>query len=190
MSKLVTEYCTDVVKLYAKALFDYAVSQDILIEIAKEVAKLQSNILEDPMLIQTIAAPIYSEQEQHQLLLELAQTLHLSKEIANLLKMLAKNKRLNLLIDIFKNFNILLSEHSGNKIVEVTVSQKLLSKEQNKIQKRLEEMLSSKIELLFKIEPKILGGMIIKVDNKMLDASLRSKFAYLTNAVKKKIALL
>ena len=190
MSNRVTEYCTDVVKLYAKAFFDYAVSQDIIIEAAKEVTKFQSSILQNPILIQTISAPIYSEQEQHQLLLKLVQTLHLSKEIANLLDILAKNKRLNLLIDIFKNFNLLLSEYSGNKIVEVIVSQKLLAKEQNEIKKHLEEILSSKIELFFKIEPKILGGMIIKVDNKMLDASLRSKFAYLTNAVKKKIALL
>ena len=62
--------------------------------------------------------------------------------------------------------------------------------QQKEIKANLEKKFSSKIELSFKIDPKILGGIIIKIDGKMIDASLVSKFIHLSNIVEKRIALL
>ena len=70
-------------------------------------------------------------------------------------------------------------------ILELTALDQLPLKKE-----KLEEILDSKVELSFKLAPKILGGIIIKIDNKMFDASLASKFNYLTNAVQEQIALL
>jgi F-type H+-transporting ATPase subunit delta len=184
------QYCTDIVKIYAIALFDYAIEKKIIDSIAKEVLTLQAILLQDITLLENISAPIYSEVEQIQLLQDVINNLSLSKEMANLLYLLAKNKRLHSLMDILGIFNMHLSEYSGNKIVEATISYEFSKKEQDLFKTNLENHLSSKIELSYKIDPKILGGMIIKIDNKMLDASLRNKFTNLSNIIESKIALL
>jgi len=93
----VVQYYTDTVKLYATALFDYALANKMLDKISKETTKLQSVFLE----IEAVAAPIYSGAEQIKLLQDISQSLKLSKEMGNLLNLLAKNKRLHLLEEIF-----------------------------------------------------------------------------------------
>ncbi len=185
-----SKYCTSVEMLYSTAFFSYAVEHNMLESIAAEVIKLEEVILSNPTIIEEVAAPIYSDQEQKQLLNDISKTLKLSKEFSNFLGILAVNQRLTLLSDILRNFKVIYSEYLGNKIVEVTVSQELQTQDKTKLVKKLEEILASKLQLSFKEDPKILGGMIIKFNNKMLDASLESKFIYLTDAVKKKIALL
>jgi len=84
----------------------------------------------------------------------------------------------------------LLAESSGKKIVELIVSKELSSKEQDKIKQQLKDVLDSEIQTCFKIDPKIIGGVVVKVDNKMFDASLLSRFLYLSHAIKKQIDLI
>jgi F-type H+-transporting ATPase subunit delta len=182
----VVQYCTDTVKLYATAFFDYALANKMLDKISKEITKLQGVFLE----IELVAAPIYSGAEQIKLLQDISQSLKLSKEMANLLNLLAKNKRLHLLEEIFKYFDVLLAGSSGKKIVELIVSKELSSKEQDKIKQQLKDVLESEIQTCFKIDPKIIGGVVVKVDNKMFDASLQSRFLYLSHAIKKQIDLI
>ncbi len=185
-----SKYCTSIEMLYSTAFFSYVVEHNMLELIAKEVNSLEEVIANNPEIIEEVAAPIYSDQEQIQLLNDIIKTLKLSKEFSNFIKLLAANQRLTLLSSILRNFKVIYSEYLGHKIVEVTVSQKLQEKDRSKLVQKLEETLAAKLELSIKEDPKILGGMIVKFNNKMLDASLESKFIYLTDAVKKKIALL
>ncbi len=89
-----TEYHTSIVQLYATALFDYAVEQNMLNKISAEVTKFQSILLHDDRIIEVIAAPIHSEQDQAQLLQKIASFSNLSQEITNFIIFVAKNKRL------------------------------------------------------------------------------------------------
>jgi F-type H+-transporting ATPase subunit delta len=182
----VAQYYTDTVKLYATALFNYALANKMLDKISEEILNLQSIYLD----IETVAEPIYSGAEQIKLLQDISQSLKLSKETENLLNLLSKNKRLHLLEEIFKYFDILVSEYSGNKIVELIVSKELSLKEQDEVKQQLEDVLESKIQICLKIDPKIIGGVVVKVDNKMFDASLQSRFLYLSHAIKKQIDLI
>ena len=184
------KYYTDIVKLYAEAFFDYALSENILKRISKEVEKLHTVFIANPQLLENISAPIYSAAEQKALLEDIVKSLSLSEEMSNLLGVLAQNKRLIKLMDILEFFNSKLIEHSGSKIVEAIVSQELSKKERDSLKEKLEAALSSKIELSLKIDQEILGGVIIKIDNKMLDASLANKFNHLSDIVESKIALL
>jgi F-type H+-transporting ATPase subunit delta len=186
----VAKYYTDVVKLYAEAFFDYALSENILKKISKEVEKLHAVFLVNPQLLEIISAPIYSAAEQKSLLEDIVKNLSLSDETSNLLGVLAQNKRLMKLMDVLEFFDSKLIEHSGSKIVEAIVSQELSKKEQDSLKEKLEKALSSKVELLLKIDQNILGGVVIKIDNKMLDASLANKFNHLSDIVESKIALL
>ena len=189
-SDFVTKYYTDIVKLYSRAFFELAVSNNNFENISKEVTNLQKVLSQDSSILEVISAPIYSDQEQIELVNKIIKNLDLSEMIANTLMLLAQNKRLELLLDILNYFEVILSENSGYKIAEVTVSYELSATEKNNIQKRLEKELDSKVQLSLRIDPQILGGIIIKVDNKMLDASLKKKFIYLNDNVQNQIAFL
>ena len=185
-----TQHSTSIVKLYATAIFDYALANNKLESISEEANQLKDFLSKDDQWVKHIAAPIYSYCEQKNLLEKIAKPLNLSATMSNFLVLLAKNKRLNLLSDILNNLYEIVCKNSGCKIVEVTSAHNLLEADQKNIKNNLEEMFSSKIDLTFKVDPEIIGGIVVKVDNKMFDSSLRSKFTVLTRSVKKKLALL
>lgn len=185
-----TKYCTDIIKIYATAFFDYAKESGLLELSFNEVLKLQEILQTNTTLLEIISAPIYSYKEQMDLIEDITKSLSLSKELLNLLGILAENRRLYALSDILEKFNILLIEHSGNKIVEATINHEMYKEDQIIFKENLEKQLSLKIELSYKIDPSILGGVIIKMDNRMLDASLKTKFSNLISNIEREIALL
>ena len=146
--------------------------------------------MQDTSFIKNISAPIYSKNEQHKILSAAINVLNLSLETVNFIYLLAKNKRLSLLNQIVNHLKILFSENIGNKLIEVTTSNTTSTSEQKIIQEQLEEIFSCKVKLYFKKDKEIYGGLIIKCNNQMFDASLKTKFINLTNNVTKEIALL
>ena len=187
---LVVQYYTGVVKLYAESFFDYAVSEDILEKLFKEVSKFEAVLKEDVSIIKIMAAPIYSDKQKEGLIQVIAKTLKLPKEIVNLLSSLISNSRIPLLFDVFDLFKKMVVESSGKKFVELTIYRKIDMDQQKELKKSLENSLGCEVELFFKVDPKILGGVIIKLDGKMIDDSLATKFHHLKNIVERRIALL
>lgn len=94
------------------------------------------------------------------------------------------------MFEVLEVFILLRKKDLGLKMVEVVLSSELTDLELKKLSKILEEKLNSKIELKVKIEESVLGGIIVKVDNLMFDASLRSKFNNLSQIVENRIAAL
>jgi F-type H+-transporting ATPase subunit delta len=184
------QYFTSIAPLYAKALFDYALEIEKLDSIATQVARIKAVILQESSIIKEIAAPVYSDKEQGNLLKKLAQVLNLSKEMNNLLDILAKHKRLSSLEEILNYFEVLLNNHLGKKVIEVIVAQDISLKAKVQIEEQLSELFAAKVVASFKQDPKILGGIIIKCENKMLDASLTNRFNHLSKAVKNHISQL
>ena len=187
---IVTKYFASAIKLYSTALFSYAIENKISSKLLEDFIKLKDVLAQNSSVISDISAPIYSKQEQDKLLSAIISKLGLSKEMINFIYVLAQNKKLTLLPLIAEHFYVLMSNHLGNKIVEVTLSNAVSLLEKNKIKTQLEKIFLTKLEISFKQDEKILAGIVIKTDNKMFDASLRTKFASLTDSVTKKIALL
>lgn len=185
-----TQYFTHIVKLYSSSLFTYAIENKLVSKIIEDIEKIENNLLSDESLIKSIAAPIFSENEQHQIISSIAAKLKLIPETINFIDSLAKNKRLKLLKNILDLFKILAIESSGAKVVEVTLSENLSAVKQDAVKSQLETIFASNLIINFKQDPSIISGIIVKFNNKMLDASLKTKFTNLTNAMEKEIALL
>ncbi|MCT4634750.1 MAG: ATP synthase F1 subunit delta [Rickettsiales bacterium] len=184
------KYFTNAVRLYSTAFFEIASEKGKISSLAKEFTKLKSCFVGDSSIIKNIAAPVYSKQEQQKLLSVVADKLGFSSEMINFIYVLLANKRLKLFPLIADHFEVLMHESLGTKIVEVTLNEEVSLAEQKTINKQLEDVFSSKLDLSFKTDEKILAGIIVKTDNKMFDASLRTKFTNLTDSVTKKMALL
>ena len=182
------EYYTSSVDLYARVLFDYTKEHGLLDAMQAEISKIKSCLDADKGLIELIAAPIYSAKERQVILQKLVKTLELSKDLDNFLKFMVKNDKLHLLRKVIDDFNVIATKAQGLKLVEVTVADQLSEQEQNKIKQQLEKVLLSKIKISFKLDPKIIGGIIVRLDNKMLDTSIATKLFSLSEAINNKIA--
>lgn len=178
------------VKLYSVAFFEFASENKKTSKLDKDFSKLKEVLARDPSILESISAPVYSKQEQQQLLSVVTDKLKISTEMINFIHVLLENKRLKLFPLIADHFDVLMHEASGTKLVEVTLNEEASSVEQKTIKKQLEDIFSSRLDLSFKKDEEILAGIIVKTENKMFDASLRTKFTNLTDSVTKKMALL
>jgi F-type H+-transporting ATPase subunit delta len=93
----------------------------------------------------------------------------------NFLNVLVANGRLAALPSIIKAFAKNLSEKRGNVTVDVTVAQDLSAKQKKDLEDALAKGLGQKVAVRLKVEPSILGGMIVTVGSKMIDDSVARK---------------
>ncbi len=183
-----TRYFTNTVKLYSETIFKHVEENGIISHIWKDFLKLQDALSAENNIINIISAPIYSEKEQKQLIDAVIKDLKLTKEMINILHILSHNKRLLLFPLILEHFHILMNDSLGIQKFEAIIAKPLSKEEQDKITKRLEKLFSSKIEINFTEDRDILAGIIIKTDNRMFDASLKTKLTDFNESVSKKLA--
>ena len=96
--------------------------------------------------------------------------------IINFLKLLIDKYRIQFLPKIFKEFKTLYNEYKNIKEVTIISAIKLNVANKNKIVNMLKAKLNMAIDLVEVVNPALIGGLIIKYDDKMLDASLEGKF--------------
>ena len=106
----------------------------------------------------------------------------LNKLTVNLIKLLLKNNRLNLLGSIMENFSLLLEHHHG---IQRIVISSAAAFNQTKVRTDLEKSLGTKINLIEKVNPKLLGGFKLKMGSYIFDCSLRSKMEHLKQQLQK-----
>ncbi|UPT14399.1 ATP synthase F1 subunit delta [Buchnera aphidicola (Aphis gossypii)] len=108
---------------------------------------------------------------------------HLDKYSKNLIKLLAYNQRFKVFGNILKQFLKLEASHQKIIIVQLTSAYILKKDEVIKIRFLLEEILSSKIKFIYKINSCILDGIIIKIDDQIFDFSIRNHLKQLSLAL-------
>jgi len=100
---------------------------------------------------------------------------------ANFLRVITTNRRLFALRDMIRAYRVLAARHKGEVTAEVTVAEPLSDKNLDALKDALKSVTGGKdIDFDVKVEPAIIGGLIVKVGSRMIDSSLRTKL----NAIK------
>lgn len=185
-----TKFYSNIVKLYAESLYSIAKSNAKFSIISEEVDRLYTLFLGQDDLVKLMSSPIFKAKDQLKFIDAIVENYKISGNMKNFLRIMALNGRLSKMFEVLEVFILLRKKDLGLKMVEVVLSSELTDLELKKLSKILEEKLNSKIELKVKIEESVLGGIIVKVDNLMFDASLRSKFNNLSQIVENRIAAL
>ncbi|ALD14977.1 ATP synthase F0F1 subunit delta [Buchnera aphidicola (Aphis glycines)] len=108
---------------------------------------------------------------------------HLDKYSKNLIKLLAYNQRFKVIGDILKQFLKFEASYQKIIIVQLTSAYILKTEQVIKIRILLEEILSSKIKFIYKINSRILDGIIIKIDDQIFDFSIGNHLKQLSLAL-------
>ena len=95
-----------------------------------------------------------------------------------------KEKKINLLSNDFSCSSIINTKKRGDVIADITSADELSIQQKNGIKFQLRSLLGEKLLLNFKVDKKIIGGLIVKVGSKMIDSSLALKINKLKIAMK------
>lgn len=167
MAKLVS-------KRYSSAIFEYALENNQLEQIQKEFDTFASALIENPDFFELLKTPKLSVDEKKTIITETFGS-SLSDEMTNFIHIVIEKKRSVELLNIKHDFDQLVDEH--NNIIHATVETVVpLSDDQlNALKESLVNMTGKNVKVNTILKPEILGGVVIKMGDHIIDGSVKFK---------------
>ncbi|WP_339042168.1 ATP synthase F1 subunit delta [Candidatus Lariskella endosymbiont of Hedychridium roseum] len=170
-----------IAKRYAKALLEAASCDGLLERIAVDFKSLMAIIDKDAKSGSLMTNSIVPKTLKLSLFETAIKNIDLHNFIKNFVYLLVYHNRVALIKSIFEQFQHLLDLQNNIKTVVVKTASELSKKMINSLKKGLEDCLMSSVRIQNIVDPSIIGGMVVEVDSKLLDASIAGKL----NRIKK-----
>lgn len=169
---------------YAAALFDLARDEGAADAVEGELKNLRTVIDGSADFQDFLKSPVYNRADQLAAITAIAQKAGLSPITQNFLKLVAANQRLFALPSMIGAFLARAAEARG-EVTASAISAAPMNDEQIKsIRMEIESMIGKAVILETRVDPDLLGGLIVKVGSKMIDSSLRTKLNKLKTVMK------
>jgi F-type H+-transporting ATPase subunit delta len=166
---------------YANALFELALEEKALDTVKSDLEKFDALIAESADLNRLVRSPVYGADEQLKALSAILDKAGIGGLAANFLRVITTNRRLFAVRDMIRAFRMLVAKHRGEVSADVTVAEALNDSNLEALKGALKSVTGGKdIDLNVKIDPAIIGGLVVKLGSRMVDSSLRTKL----NAIK------
>jgi F-type H+-transporting ATPase subunit delta len=169
---------------YAAALFDLADERRLLDAVAGDLRELRTMLHESGDLVRLLRSPVVSRAEQGKAIAALSERAGLSGLTRDFLGLVAKNRRLFAVPAMIEAYLKKLAERRGEVTAEVTVAQPLNEARQAALLEQLRRTVGARVVVDMRVDPGLLGGMIVKIGSRMVDASLNSRLQRLRLAMK------
>jgi F-type H+-transporting ATPase subunit delta len=170
---------TTIARPYAEAVFARAREREEVGTWGAALATL-SVIADDPHMAEQIANPNVSRERLCEAILEIAGE-GLSSEARNLVSLLAANNRLSTLSEISRLFNELETRHQGVRQVQVLSAFDLDEGAQKELAAVLAKRLRAQVEMTVQADPSLIGGVVVRAGDLVIDGSVRGKLHKLAN---------
>jgi F-type H+-transporting ATPase subunit delta len=172
----------EVAQVYARALFEVASERDMLDTVKEQLAQFVDALSEDHNLAVFFYSPYFSTEEKKQ---GLSQTVQGADEtLMNFLETLVERHRMPEIFHIRTRYEEMWDAERKLLPVEVTSAVELDEATIRSIGDRISQQTGNKIELTTVVDPDVLGGIILRVGNFVLDASIQSRL----NDLRKQVA--
>jgi F-type H+-transporting ATPase subunit delta len=131
-----------------------------------------------------VRSPVISADEQAKALAAILAKARISGLTANFLRLIARNRRLFAATDMLKGFRALLARERGEVSADVASAHALTPEQMQQLSDTLRTTIGKNVQINTRVDPSLLGGLIVKVGSKMIDNSLRTKLSNLKVAMK------
>jgi F-type H+-transporting ATPase subunit delta len=169
---------------YATALFDLARESDAIDAVKAELERFDALVSESPDLARLVRSPVFSADEQLQALSAVLERVGIGGLAAKFLKLVTSNRRLFAVRDMVTAFRELIADYKGEASAQVTVAEPLKEEHAAALKNALKAVSGKDIELNVKIDPAIIGGLVVNLGSRMVDSSLRTKLNAIRHAMK------
>lgn len=166
-------------KRYAQAAFEIALERKELEKWQGDLARI-AGLKKEAAVLNWLENPRASAELKTQYL---AQQLGVSPLGLNLVHLLLNKGRLSLVEDISEEYQRLLASHQGLETAEVTTAVPLSDAEQQKLALGLGAVTGKKVLIKAAVDPEIIGGMTARINDQLLDGSIRRRLLDLKKAI-------
>ncbi len=173
----------EIAEVYSRALFDVAKEQGDLDRIHDELGEFADALGDNHDLQVYFFSPYFSSQEKKEGLGKLVEDA--DENLMRFLELLAERHRMPVLFRIRRAFDDMWRVENKRLPVKVTSAIELDKDMVDDIGKKIEEQTGQRIELSSKVDPNVLGGLVLQVGNMVLDASVRNRLEKLRKSVAK-----
>jgi F-type H+-transporting ATPase subunit delta len=160
---------------YASALFDLAKETSKISEVEGDLVKFQALLDESSDLVRMVRSPVIAADDQAKALGAVMDKAGIGGLAANFLKLIAKNRRLFAAADMIKAFRALSAKARGEVAAEVTSAVALNASQMAALKDTLKASVGKDVTLNTRVDPSLLGGLVVKIGSRMIDSSLKTK---------------
>jgi F-type H+-transporting ATPase subunit delta len=162
---------------YASSLLELANEKQQAEPIGQELREIRQIVAENRTFALFLADPGISETERGNVIGRVFGGGRVSPLMQNFLGVLNRKGRLGALVEIADAYDDLLDEQLGKIEVDVTVAQKLTPEQLEEVRRRVSAALKKDAVVHQYVDDSIIGGLVIRVQDKLLDASVRTQLA-------------
>jgi F-type H+-transporting ATPase subunit delta len=171
----------EIAEVYARALFEAANEAGALDRVHDELGQFADTLDEDRNLQMFLFSPYFSSEEKKDGIGRIVSDA--DERTVNFLELLAERHRMPVIFRVRRDLDALWAEENKLLPVSVTSAVELDDELVSDIGKRIEEQAGRRVELSSSVDPDLLGGLVVRVGNMVLDASLRNRLERLRKQV-------
>jgi F-type H+-transporting ATPase subunit delta len=171
----------EIAEVYSRALFDVAMEHDILDDVHDQLGQFADELDENRDLQVFFFSPYFSSQEKKDGISKMIEGA--DENFVRFLELLAERHRMPAVFRIRRVFDGLYAEERKLLPVTVTSAVELDKDTVKEIGRKIEEQTGRKVELSAKVDPEVLGGLVMRVGNVVMDATIRARLERLRKQV-------
>jgi F-type H+-transporting ATPase subunit delta len=169
---------------YASALFDLASEANAADAVDGDLGRFNDLIQGSEDLQRLIRNPIFTAEEQSDAIAAILDRAGISGLAGNFIRLVAAKRRLFALPDMIRAYGDLLADQKGIVRAQVILAEEPSDTVMNEIKAALRDVAKADVALDVKIDPSLIGGLIVKMGSRMVDASVRTKLNSIRLAMK------
>lgn len=169
---------------YATALFELAGEANTISAVENDLISFSKLIQASADLQRLISSPVFTADEQVDAVAAIMSKAGITGLSANFIKLVASKRRLFALPGMISAFRAMVAESRGIVAAEVTLAEAPTARQLEDIRAALKGAAGKDVSVEIKLDPAIIGGLIVKMGSRMVDSSLRTKLNSIRNAMK------
>jgi F-type H+-transporting ATPase subunit delta len=169
---------------YAAALFDLAVEQNKVSEVEQDLVKFQQLCDESSDLVRLVRSPVIAAEDQVRALGAVLTKAGVGELTRNFFNLVARNRRLFSAPDMVRAYQALAAKSRGEVTAEVSSAHALTDAQAQALKAALKDTVGKDVTLAAKVDPSLIGGLVVKLGSRMVDSSLKTKLANLSISLK------
>ena len=160
---------------YAAALFELADERRALDAVAGDLRELRAMLAGSGDLLRLVRSPVLSRAVQGKAIEALAEQASLSKLTRDFLAIVARNRRLFAVPAMIEAYLDKLAARRGEVTAEVVAAQALTKAQEDALAEQLRRVVGGRVTMDLRVDPSLLGGMVVKIGSRMVDGSLKGQ---------------
>lgn len=166
---------------YARAAFEYADAANTL-EAWSKALGLTAAVAQQEAVAKLLGSPSYTAEKKAEAFIEICGE-ELDAQAKNFVKVLADNARIALLPQISQLFDAFKANKEKSVDVELSTARELPAELQDKLAKALSSNLDREVKLQVQVDAELLGGVVVRAGDTIIDGSVRGRLAKLAEAM-------